>query len=181
MAITNAGGTPPIYRDLWKTDPRVVRWIEGMLGVKFDLDVCGDPYDKKRAPKVCIKDPRVVLDMPALEKLGFYWDGLAQPWHKMGETGFMNMPFQTKAQWIAKAERESRLGMLIAGISPVAMAAGWFRGMEQGVTYIKVPDRRINFINPMTMQIMKGVNFETVIPIWEERKSIRFERVVVRL
>ena len=180
MPVTNKTKTPFSARDLWQTDPRVVKWMERYFGIKFELDVCGSPFNRK-APKVCINCPSLRHDTKQLENLGIYWDGLNQPWHQMAKTAFMNPPFSAKEKWIAKAEQESRLGITVYGLAPIALATNWWRSMEQGAKKIAVPDKRINYINPMTDKILNGVSFETSIPIWEESRDVHIERVRIEI
>lgn len=178
MAVTNGSNTIINQKDIWETDPAVVRALECELGFRFDVDVCGTPFNRK-APWVITKDPRFFFDW-SIPGLRCSWDAFATEWHKVGRYGWMNAPFSQKEKFIAMAEHFARRGMTVVGPLPVAMSATWYRDMEQGADRILVPDGRINYVHPMTGKIMKGVNFETVIAVWRPRKSVTVERISLK-
>jgi hypothetical protein len=177
MAIRNGTNTKAHLRDLWETDPAVVRSLERVLGFKFDVDVAGTPFNRK-APSVITKDPRFFYDCQ-IPGLRCYWDALATDWSLLGRYAFMNPPFTMKAQFIHRAELMARRGMTVVGMVPAGVCFEWYRQMEKGVDRIIMPDRRINFIHPMFGQVMAGVNFETMIPVWEPGRRVEYVRVTL--
>jgi hypothetical protein len=179
MAITNATKTALPHKDIWETDPRIVRAIERLLGLRFELDICGTPHNAK-APRVITLDPRYRHDcnLP-VRNPRIYWDALATDWHKLARVAWMNPPFTKKHLFIAKAEREARRGMIIIAPLPVATVTHWYRDMEQGADRLLMPERRVNYIHPMTGRIIGGCNFETVFAIWQPRTTIQIERITI--
>lgn len=168
MAITNTGtNTPFNIKDYWMTDPEVVRRLEEVLGFQFDVDVCGSPGNKK-APKV-IADEHWWRVHP-------YIDSLTYDWNSLGKYQFMNPPFTLKPAFLARAEQMARRGGVIVGMVPHAPATAWYREMEQGISEIYMPDKRVNYLHPITGKRMNGVNFETVFPIWKQKTVIHYGR-----
>lgn len=175
MAIRGKSNTPPVMRDLWETDREVVRALEKNLGFRFDIDVCGTP-ENRRAPTVITVDPRWRHDC-YIPGFRCHWDAFLTDWSALGRYAFMNPPFTLKGKFIHRAETMARRGMTIVGLVPVALCAGWYRHMEKGVTRIMVPERRINYVHPMTGAVMRGVNFETLVPIWEPGRPVDYVRI----
>lgn len=175
MAVTKPTTTAKSIKDLWCTPVDVVRRLEQVFGLTFDLDVCGT-FQSQLTPKTCVYAPQFVHDQKRLQKIGIYLDGLQQDWHKLGRVGFMNPEFSVKEQWIAKAEREARKGFTTIGLLPVAQCTNWYKDMEQGVSDIYTPDRRISYVHPITGKLISGVNFETIVAVWRPRAQIIYNR-----
>lgn len=177
MAITNGTNTTAHLRDLWETDISVVRSLERQLGFKFDVDLAGTPFNRK-APWVITNDPRFRFDWQ-IPGLRCSWDAFKTDWSKLGRYGFLNCPFSLKHKFTPLCEHYSRKGMTIVSVLPVAIATGWWQKMERSAERILVPDKRINYIHPMTGVMMNGVNFETAFAIWQPRKHVIIERISI--
>ena len=176
MAITGTN-TVMSQRDNWETDPVVVRALERILGFKFDVDVCGTIYNRK-APTVITKDPRLYYDC-YIPGLRCHWDAMNTDWAVLGRYAFMNPPFTLKSSFISRAVSQAERGITVVGMVPAGICFGWYRKMEREASRILIPDKRINFIHPMYNKIMKGVNFETMIPIWEPGRRVDYVRVTL--
>ncbi len=169
MPITNTGtDTPFLIKDYWETQQETVDRLEEVMGFKFDVDVCGSPGSKKA--------PEVIAD-EHWWRVHAHIDGLTFDWSRLGQRGFLNPPFSSKPQWLARAALMSQSrGMTVVGVVPHAPATAWYREMEQSTSRILSPDKRVAYIHPITGKVMKAPNFETVFPVWEPKKTISYER-----
>lgn len=170
MAITHATNTAASIKDLWSTPVEVVSRIEQILGIQFEVDVCGTPSNRK-AP--------IVITDATWWRIHPHINGLNTDWSRLGQYCFMNPPFSQKERWIAMAEYFSKKGLTTVGMLPVAKCATWYRHMEQGVSRLLMPDKRINYLHPLTGLPVKGVSFETVLPVWEPKRQITYERITL--
>lgn len=172
MAVTSPTNTDALVKDMWGTDPRVVRALEDELGFLFDVDVCGTPVTR-RAPEV-IAEPCWWRVHPHIDMWTFDW------W-RLGRFGFMNPPFSQKDRACARAEHMARRhGMTIVGMLPHSPTTNWYRDMEFGVSRILMPDVRIQYIHPISNRLIKQVSFETTVALWEPRRTMAYERISLR-
>jgi len=96
-------------------------------------------------------------------------NGLAKPW---GGVVFVNPPFSSKGDWLAKVVEESRRPMVdtVYVLTPDAtdVAAWWheYIAAEAPVTWFATS--RVNFYDPAEGEVKKGVPFNTAISVFGE-------------
>lgn len=170
MAVTNKSYTDALIKDDWITPVKTVREIERETGIIFDVDVAGSLGNRKAPVVICDEH---------WWRVNPHINALATDWSKLGRYAFMNPPFSLKLKFIRQAEQMACKHVTTVGIVPVALCAGWWKEMEQGCSEILIPDKRIQYIHPITGKVMKAPNFESAVVIWKPKTSINYGRIVI--
>lgn len=138
-------------KDDWQTPPEITEPIAAAHD-GIDLDPCA-------GPETDIGDDNI--RPPA--------NGLERPWHGVV---FMNPPFATKTEWLAKAAQESQRDAVDAVyvLTPDStdVASWWHEFIAEYAPASFYVVSRCDFINPETGEQASGVSFNTAVSVFGE-------------
>ena len=153
--------TDPDVKDELETPPEVFERVQDLLGVFFSWDVCANDNNSK-CPDYIKKSEENSLELDWHQD----FDGCHVPGQKTVAL-WMNPPYSNPLPWCEKAAQESKKGVIIVGLLPDDRSCKWYREfIDKEASLCLIPDKRINFINPLTKQVMKGNNRGPVFPVW---------------
>ncbi|MCK4830548.1 hypothetical protein KA005_83290, partial [bacterium] len=122
--------TPAGEGDKRQTPKSVVRRLQHLIGMQFDIDLCAEPHTAKAANYFTEDDDSLSLD-----------------WNKFTYTcAWLNPPYSDITPWAKKAHVSAKMGMIIVGCLPDDRSVGWYQDwVEDKAAIIYVPDKRISF------------------------------------
>lgn len=144
----------PTERDEWHTPISIINYVKSLCNGVIHLD-----------PATTLKRAKIMGIESCYTKED---NGLEQPWYG---TVWLNPPFSSKTDWIIKAKKElksvkyTELGanIRIFILLPNSISTKIIQEHILKNCIIHIPNKRINFIDGKTNQLMKGVPFESCI------------------
>lgn len=168
-------------KDFWATSWPCFNRIQDVLGIKFYLDACATPATAK-----CENFLSKHIGQDALEVSWF--DFICErvffdPTFKINQAAvWCNPPFSQKAEFLEKAIKESKKGLVVCVLLPMDMTTSWWTDLvEAHADTVAIPDGRYNFMRPDGVTMTSGVNFSSAFALFTpwgsgNPRTLRFER-----